>query len=102
MRLACIMQPDALGMHHAKLAGGIRLTICSARKCSVVHCATSPSFLAAMLSLSPDFGAAQDRDHLLTEQGDRLGAAPIHRAPKDLQKVAGPQPRHCSMICSVT
>jgi hypothetical protein len=43
-----------------------------------------------MLSLSPDFGAPQDRDHLLTEQGDRLGAAPIHSAPKDRQKVAGP------------
>src|SRR5215472_2017891 len=75
---------------HAMLAGGLRPTICSAGKCSVVHCAKSHSILAAMLSHSPDFGAAQDRDHLLTEQGDRLGAAPIHRAPKDRQKVAGP------------
>ena len=42
-----------------------------------------------MVSHSPGFGATQDRNHLLTEQGDRLGAAPIYRAPKDRQKVAG-------------
>src|SRR5262245_3922114 len=72
------------------LLHGDGFSICSARKCSIGDCATSHSILAAMLSLSPDLGAAQDRDHLLTEQGDRLGPAPIHRAPKDRQKVAGP------------